>query len=272
MFPFGLASPVVMGIVNCTPDSFYSGSRASGLEDAVKTALEMERAGAGIIDLGGESTRPGSRCVPEGEELERVIPVIREIRKHSRIPLSVDTRKAEVARAALEAGADIINDISAGEDDPDMLAAAAETGGYLVLMHKQGDPETMQNSPSYRDVVSEVSGYLRSAVDRAEGAGINRDRLIIDPGIGFGKRFEDNITLLNHLPELKMTGIPLLVGLSRKSFIGTILDGRPAEGRLAGTLTATLHAVLKGADILRVHDVRETVDLLEVKGALLWNG
>jgi dihydropteroate synthase len=261
-----------MGIVNCTPDSFYPASRRCGHDNAVGAALAMEKAGAGVIDLGGESTRPGAAYVSEAEELERVIPVIAGIRKVSGIPLSVDTRKAAVAEAALEAGCSIINDISAGEDDPRIINLAARTGAYLVLMHKQGAPETMQNDPRYQDVVTEVGQYLERAADRAVVGGVARSRIIVDPGLGFGKRFEDNIALLSHLPRLRLSGIPLLVGLSRKSFIGKILDDRPVEGRLAGTLAATFFAIMRGADILRVHDVQETVDLVRVGEALSWNG
>lgn len=267
----GSEGPLVMAIVNCTPDSFYSKSRAVGVEAAVEKAIAAEAAGAAIVDLGGESTRPGARYVDAEEELARVVPVVEGIRKVSGIPISVDTRKASVARAALAAGADIINDVSALEDDADLGPLCAAAGAAVVLMHKKGTPETMQAAPYYRDVVGEVRAYLETAARRAEQYGIPRDRIIVDPGIGFGKRFEDNLDLLAGLAEIGRSDYPVLVGLSRKGFIGTI-TGKPIEERLYGTLAANAAAVYGGASILRVHDVPETVDLVRVINAVAARG
>ncbi len=257
---------LVMAIINCTDDSFYPPSRC-GPENAVERALEAEAGGANIIDFGGESTRPGAAYVPLEEELRRVIPVIREFRKQSNLPVSVDTRKAEVARAVLDAGADIVNDISALEDDPEMGTLCADRGAVVVLMHKKGIPETMQDHPYYGNVVSEVHAYLTEAAAKARNMGIPEQRIIIDPGFGFGKRLEDNLDLLGHLEELSGSVYPLLVGLSRKQFIGEI-TGRNTEGRLAGTLAANGIALSGGADILRVHDVAETSDLVKMMYAV----
>jgi dihydropteroate synthase len=254
---------LVMAIVNCTNDSFFARSRAATAEIAVEKALRAEKDGADIIDVGGESTRPGASYIGADEELERVIPVIRGVRRRADIPLSVDTRKAAVAAAALEAGAAIINDISALEDDPGMARVCAEYRATVVLMHKKGSPKTMQNEPFYRDAVTEVALYLRDAAKRAADAGIARENIILDPGVGFGKRLEDNAALIMRLGVIRALGYPVLVGLSRKTFIGD-LTGRDAPERLAGTLAANAAAVMAGADIIRVHDVKESVDLVKV--------
>lgn len=259
---------VVMGIINATPDSFYEGSRRQALDDAVDGAAGMIEAGAGILDVGGESTRPGAAYVGLDEELERVVPVVEALRRRWDIPVSVDTRKAGVAKAAVLAGADIVNDISALVDDPDMASYCATAGLPLILMHKKGIPSTMQNEPYYDDCLLEVRTFLLEAVDRATAAGIRRELIILDPGIGFGKRFEDNITLLSRLDELAACGYPVLVGLSRKAFIG-VITGRPADGRLAGSLGAACAARIKGACIFRVHDVAETRDALAALDAAL---
>ena len=259
---------VVMGIINATPDSFYEGSRRQALDDAVDGAAGMIEAGAGILDVGGESTRPGAAYVGLDEELERVVPVVEALRRRWDIPVSVDTRKAGVAKAAVLAGADIVNDISALVDDPDMASYCATAGLPLILMHKKGIPSTMQNQPYYDDCLLEVRAFLLEAVDRATAAGIRRELIILDPGIGFGKRFEDNITLLSRLDELAACGYPVLVGLSRKAFIG-VITGRPADGRLAGSLGAACAARIKGACIFRVHDVAETRDALAALDAAL---
>jgi len=258
----------VMAIVNCTPDSFYAESRARGVDDAVARALEAEAAGAAIVDLGGESTRPGSAYVDEAEEFARVVPVVKALRARSGVIISVDTRKASVARAALEEGADIINDVSALEDDPELAPVCARFGAAVVLMHKQGRPDSMQRDPRYADAVEEVRAYLEAAARRAEGFGIAKDRIALDPGFGFGKRLEDNLALLAGLAEIGRSGYPVLVGLSRKTFIGTI-TGKAAEDRLAGTLAANAAAVAAGANILRVHDAAETVDAVRVLAAVL---
>jgi dihydropteroate synthase len=258
--------PLVMGIVNCNDDSFYPPSRARA-EKAVERALALEEEGAAIIDFGAESTRPGAEYISLEEETERLIPVIEAFRKRSGLAVSVDTRKAASARAALEAGADMINDVSALEDDPQMGRVCAEYGAFTVLMHKRGIPRNMQEKPRYADAAADVKKYLLDAAVRAEAAGISRNRIILDPGIGFGKALGDNLAVLNRLAEIRSSGYPLLVGLSRKTFVGE-LTGRPAEERLPGTLAAEAFCVLAGADILRVHDVKETVDLVKVIGAV----
>ncbi|HRY80580.1 MAG TPA: dihydropteroate synthase [Spirochaetia bacterium] len=262
-----------MGILNATPDSFWEGSRVSGAEAAARTALAMLRAGASILDIGGESTRPGSAYLSAEEEIARVEPAIRAVRAAAAAEgldpvLSVDTRKAAVARAALEAGADLVNDVSALEDDPDLAGLCAERGVPVILMHKKGVPATMQNAPWYEDCAGEVRDYLLAAADRARAAGIPGDRILLDPGIGFGKRLEDNLDLLGRLAELRAHGYPVVVGLSRKSFLGA-LTGRAVEERLAGSIAAACAAFLGGADVFRVHDVPETVDALKVFGAIL---
>ncbi|WP_245535019.1 dihydropteroate synthase [Leadbettera azotonutricia] len=257
---------LVMAIINCNDDSFYAPSRAMD-ERAVENALRAEEAGAAIIDFGGESTRPGSAYIGEEEELRRVIPVVKTFRKQSRLPVSVDTRKAAVARAALDAGADIINDISALEDDPLMLPLCAERGAAVVLMHKKGQPPDMQASPWYVDVVGEVAGYLERAARRALEGGVRGDRIILDPGIGFGKRKDDNLALINRLAEIRVNDYPILMALSRKTFIGEI-TGKDAEGRLAGTLAANAAAIMRGADIIRVHDAGEHADLVKALYAI----
>jgi dihydropteroate synthase len=257
---------LVMAIVNCNGDSFFAPSRARDGE-AVDRALQAEDAGAAIIDFGGESTRPGAAYVDGNEELRRVIPVIEAFRKRSSLPVSVDTRKAAVARAALDAGADIINDISALGDDPLMLPLCAEQGAAAVLMHMKGTPQDMQKAPVYDDAPAEIGEYLLSAVQRALDRGLRRDRIILDPGIGFGKRTEDNLALINRLVEIRRSGYPLLVGLSRKTFIGDV-TGQGIPGRLAGTLAANAAAIINGADIIRVHDVKEHVDLVKVLYAI----
>lgn len=254
---------LVMAIVNCTDDSFYPESRNGSKGEAVERALKAEADGAAIIDFGGESTRPGAVYVSAEEELERIVPVIKEFRKRSNLPVSVDTRKAVVAKAVLDAGADIINDVSAMEDDPDIGPLCAERGAVIVLMHKKGIAETMQDNPSYTNVVSEVYSYLMEAAAKARDAGIPSQRIIIDPGIGFGKRLEDNLDLLAHLEDLSASVYPVLVGLSRKQFIGEI-TGRESQDRLAGTLAANAVLLFGKANILRVHDVPETVDLVKM--------
>ncbi|GHV39438.1 hypothetical protein AGMMS49546_11480 [Spirochaetia bacterium] len=254
--------PLVMGIVNCNGDSFFPPSRARANE-AVEKALGQLEDGAAIIDFGGESTRPGAAYVSADEELERLIPVIEGFRRRSPAAISVDTRKAAVTRACLEAGADIINDISALEDDPEMGPLCAEKKAAVVLMHKQGEPRNMQKSPKYTDAAAEVKAYLFEAARRAEQYGISRDKIILDPGIGFGKALADNLGIMNRLAEICGSDYPVLVGLSRKTFVGE-LTGREAPDRLAGTLASNAFCLLKGARIVRVHDVRETVDLVKV--------
>lgn len=262
--------PSIMGIINCTPDSFYPGSRAVGIDAALERARLLIDQGADSLDLGGESSRPGSDYVETAEELKRVIPVVEGIRRFSDIPLSVDTRKAAVARAALDAGAAMINDISGLRDDPEMIPLLAERGAPAVLMHMKGTPRDMQQNPFYEDVLAEVTADLKSWTRAAREGGVKKEQIIWDPGIGFGKRQGDNLTLLREIPALKKEGYPLLIGLSRKSFIGNILEVPPEE-RLAGTLGGHAAAALGGADILRVHDVKETREMLLVMEAVLWN-
>ena len=254
----------IMGIVNTTPDSFYELSRSTSLEKSLIRALALEAEGADIIDIGGESTRPGSSYISAEEELERVIPLIEAVRGRSTVAISVDTRKAAVMKAAFKAGATLCNDISALIDDPALGTLIAEEAGAVVLMHKRGTPPTMQqNVPQYRNVVTEVRDYLEARVAHALNCGIAHERIIIDYGIGFGKTAEDNYRLIAASAYFTGLGYPLLVGLSRKSFIGHV-TGEPPEKRLAGTLAATMYAVQQGASIVRAHDVAETRELLLV--------
>jgi len=243
-----------MGVVNVTPDSFFDGGRFLDPERAVERGLELVEQGADILDVGGESSRPGSEAVPAEEELRRVLPVLEGLRRRTDVFLSIDTTKREVARAAVDAGADIINDISAFRFDPSLLELAAASGAAVVVMHMLGTPKTMQLAPAYEDVVSEVRSFLEERAADAREAGVERERIIIDPGIGFGKRLSDNLALLNNLSAFKTTGYPVLVGPSRKSFLGALL-GLPVEERLEGTLAASVLSVVRGAHILRVHDV-----------------
>jgi len=247
--------PRIMGVVNCTPDSFAV--RHETADKAVAAARAMIDDGADVIDIGGESSRPGSEPVSTDEELRRVIPVIDRIRSFSDIPLSIDTTKAEVAQKALTAGTDIVNDISALAFDPDMAAVVAEFGCPVVLMHIKGRPKTMQNEPHYDDVINEVAMYFEERIRYAVEHNIDEAGVIIDVGIGFGKRRIDNLTLIKRLHEFKRFGRPLLVGASRKRFIGD-LTGMPEEKRLHGSVAVAALAVQNGADIVRVHDVAET--------------
>lgn len=250
-----------MGIINCTPDSFYAGSRNLSSAAAVDTALRFEEQGADILDVGGESTRPGAQPVSRDEELDRVLPVIEAIRKRSGIPISIDTRKAYVAAAALEMGAQMANDVSGlrSETSRELAEAVARAGAYIVLMHMRGVPADMQRHAEYTDVTREVAAELGDAVDRARQAGIRKERIILDPGIGFAKRAAHNLALLKGLPLLRARGFPLLVGLSRKSFLSAYAGADPAD-RLLATVAANAIAVFQGADILRVHDVGEAVE------------
>lgn len=247
---------LVMGVLNLTPDSFYDGGRYTTTQSAVARALEMVEEGADIIDIGGESSRPGARSVSLDEELARIVPVVEALAARSDVLISVDTTKSAVARAAIDSGATIINDISALRFDPEMGRVMAQAGVYLVLMHMQGTPETMQQDPRYEDPVSEIKGYLRERMDAAISAGIEREHLIVDPGIGFGKRLSHNLEILRRLSEFEDLGVPILVGLSRKSFLGEILD-LPTSERLEGTIAANAIAIVNGADIIRVHDAKE---------------
>jgi dihydropteroate synthase len=257
-----------MGIVNVTPDSFYDGGRYLEPEKAVAHGLELVEEGADLLDVGGESTRPGSDPTAVEDELRRVIPVIAGLRKQTGALLSVDTTKPAVAEAALDAGADIINDISSFRLEPRILALAGKRKTGLVLMHMAGSPKTMQIQPHYDDVTGEIRTFLAEKLDIAEAYGLDREQLIIDPGIGFGKRLEDNLTLLNGLAAFEDLGRPVLVGVSRKSFIGKILN-TPPEDRLEGTIAAAVLAVVRGAHVLRVHDVRAVKRAVQVAEAIV---
>lgn len=246
--------PTLMGIVNPTPDSFSDGGRFLCTDAAIDHALRLAGEGADIIDIGGESTRPGADPVSEEEELSRTIPVIEGIRRRCPVPISIDTTKAAVARRALEAGADMINDISAGRFDPAILDVAACAGIPICLMHMQGEPRTMQITPSYKDLLGEIRGFLAGAIERACACGIDRSRIIVDPGIGFGKSAEDNVTILQNLGKLGSFKCPILIGTSRKSFFGKLL-GLDVDKRLEATLATLAVAIDGGASILRVHDV-----------------
>ncbi|GMO43451.1 MAG: hypothetical protein Pg6C_05100 [Treponemataceae bacterium] len=256
----------VMGIINATPDSFWRQSRAFSTEDAVRTALKMEEDGADIIDIGGESTRPGAGYTDEGEEIRRVVPAVEAIRKRSRIAVSVDTRKLAVMKAAYEAGADILNDVSALEDDPALADFAAQKKIPVILMHKRGHPGAMQNNTVYADAGSEVDSYLRSRAEFALSCGIAAGKIIVDPGIGFGKNLDANIALIKNCGAFCGGQYPVLMALSRKTCVGEMIGGNHPvlpDARLAGTLAANILAVLYGAAIVRVHDVRETIDCLK---------
>jgi dihydropteroate synthase len=253
----------VMGILNCTPDSFYPASRNETLREAVKSTREMISAGVDIIDVGGESTRPGSDPIEADEEIRRVIPVVQAVRRESDIMISVDTRRREIAERALDAGADIINDISGLKHNDDLARLVARRRVPIVLMHMRGTPKTMQKQASYRNTISEILRELQPSIAAALGAGIAPEMIIVDPGVGFGKRAQDNLRIIRELASLKSLNFPILVGLSRKSFIGEILD-RPVEKRLIGTVTANTLAVINGANIIRVHDVADAVEMVKV--------
>jgi dihydropteroate synthase len=260
-----------MGVLNVTPDSFYDGGVYFDPARAVGRGLELAAEGADIIDVGGESTRPGSEPIPADEELRRILPVVEALRKETKVLISVDTTKSEVAQTALAKGADIINDISAGRFDGRMLDVAARSGAGLILMHMKGTPRTMQLSPHYGDVLAEVKAFLRERIEAAVAAGVKRESLIIDPGIGFGKRLEHNLVLLRNIPSLTELGRPVLVGISRKSFIGHILNLEARE-RLEGTVAAAVLSVAGGASFLRVHDVRAVSRAVAVAEAILDRG
>ena len=256
----------VMGIVNVTPDSFSDGGRFLDPEEAVHAGMAMAKAGADLIDVGGESTRPGSDVVPLEEELRRVLPVLKRLAAEVDVPLSVDTRKAEVAKAAIDAGATVVNDVTAG-GDPNMFEAVREAHAGLVLMHMQGDPKTMQEDPRYRDVVEEVKAFLAERVRAAQSAGIARECICVDPGLGFGKTLEHNLVLMRGIGAIVEVGRPVLVGPSRKSFVGRV-TGTDMDDRLEGTAGAVAWLVARGAHIVRVHDVREMVRVVRMVDAI----
>lgn len=267
--PSWLRPPCVMGVLNLTPDSFFDGGGFSSPEAALERMHDMVRQGAAICDIGAESTRPGAVPIELGEELRRLDPLLRLLDDApAPLPLSIDTTKAEVARAALDAGAVLVNDVTAGRGDPRMFSLVAERGVGFCLMHMRGDPPTMQNDPRYDDVVREVGDFLEQRIAAATKAGISEEMIVVDPGIGFGKTLQHNLALLAGLPSLvTRLGRPILVGLSRKGMIGE-LTGRDTEHRMAGSLGGALAAVARGASVVRVHDVQETVDALAVWNAI----
>jgi dihydropteroate synthase len=263
-----ISRPLVMGIVNVTPDSFSDGGKFYSHHTALAHGLQLVQEGADLLDIGGESTRPGSLPVTLEEELRRILPVVEGLAEQADIPISIDTSKAEVAREALAAGAHIINDVTALLGDPEMPEVARECGAGVILMHMQGTPATMQIQPHYNDVVAEVQEFLQSRVRELEQAGIPAERMVIDPGIGFGKTGAHNIALLSNLSQFQSLGRPLCLGVSRKGIVGRIA-GQPVEQRLAGSLAVVCHAVMHDAmQIVRVHDVRPTRDTILVLEAL----
>ncbi|MFH1034681.1 MAG: dihydropteroate synthase [Pseudomonadota bacterium] len=266
--PLGGAT-LIMGVVNVTPDSFSDGGRFLGHEAAVAQGLRLAREGAAILDVGGESTRPGSDPTPLAEELDRVLPVVRELKARSGAVVSIDTYKAEVAEAAIQAGAGIVNDVTALNGDPAMAGLCAQSGVGLVLMHMLGTPRTMQADPRYDDVVAEVRDFLAGQAEIALAAGVDRQAIVVDPGIGFGKTLEHNLELIRNLGVLARLGYPVLLGASRKAFIGKLTDRpNPAE-RLWGTLGAHVLGAALGADMVRVHDVAPLKEALQVADAVM---
>ncbi len=257
-----------MGILNVTSDSFSGDSIYRNVDAAEQCALQMVADGADIIDIGGESTRPGAETVSAEEEIERVLPVVERLAATVNVPLSVDTRKAPVARAAVQAGASIINDITGLRGDPEMVHVAAESDVGLVLMHMQGTPQTMQQNPTYTDLVGEISDTLRGGIELAQQHGVSAERIVLDPGIGFGKTLEHNLHILRCLRAFQQLGRPILIGTSRKSFIGKVLD-LPVEQRLFGTAATLAIAIANGADIVRVHDVKEMTQVARMTDAIV---
>ena len=260
---------LIMGILNVTPDSFYDGGAYLQTEKAVKHGLQLEDQGADLVDVGGESTRPDRPgAVSAADEIRRVVPVIEQLARRLTIPLSVDTYKSEVARGAIAAGASLVNDISGLRFDPDMAACAADAGAAMVLMHSRGSPQRLHGLPALKRPLQSVLQGLRHSVKKAVEAGISRNRIVLDPGLGFGKGVEDNLVVLRRLEELKRFHLPILVGPSRKSFIGNLLN-LPVEQRLLGSLASTAAAVIRGAHIIRVHDVPETRQVVQMCDAIM---
>ncbi len=256
-----------MGVLNVTPDSFSDGSLYFQRNKAIEHGLAMAREGVDIIDVGGESTRPYSEKVSVDDEMERVIPVIAALSREIEIPISIDTCKAEVARQALQAGASMINDISAMRGDPDIASVAAESDVPMILMHMKGTPGNMQDDPTYEDLIPEILDFLKNAVDRAIDAGIREDMIIVDPGIGFGKAFDQNLEIIKELLRFASLGKPILLGASRKAFLGHILDKEPLE-RDTGTMATISAGILNGAHIVRVHNVKKALDTVKVIDAI----
>jgi dihydropteroate synthase len=261
----------MMGVINITPDSFSDGGLHFDKDKAVDRGLQLREEGSDIIDIGGESTRPSSEPVTEEEEVRRIIPVISALREKTDSLISVDTTKSAVARAALEEGADIINDISSSGFDPKMFSVAARYDSPLILMHMKGEPRTMQVNPFYENVLLEVKSFFKERIEAAQAAGIKKEKIIIDPGIGFGKRHKDNLVLINNLHFFEDLGQPILIGTSRKSFIGKILNSSPQQ-RLEGTIASAVLSILRGAHILRVHDVAAVKKAVLVAEAIIKEG
>ncbi|MFS8119418.1 MAG: dihydropteroate synthase [Microcoleus sp.] len=265
----------LMGVLNVTPDSFSDGGEFYSIESALAQAENMVKSGVDIIDIGGQSTRPGAAEISLTEELNRVIPVVEMLRQKADIfadtPISVDTTRAEVAKAAVEAGADLINDISGATFDSEMLSTVSKLGVPIILMHLRGTPQTMQKMTDYRDLIGEIGEFLESRIAAAVAAGIDKSQIIIDPGIGFAKTYSQNLEILRELPKFSFLECPILVGVSRKSFIGQILNQPEAKQRVWGTAAACTGAIANSADILRVHDVREMHDVCQVADAIFRN-
>jgi len=270
------SNPIIMGILNTTPDSFSDGGRYLDMDQAIAHGLELVRSGAGILDIGGESSRPFSEEVSEDEEMERVIPVIKRLAKEIDIPISIDTVKARVAMEAIKAGASMINDISAMENDPAMAEVVSKTGVPIILMHMKGTPRTMQVNPQYDDLIKEIMDYLEARIKVALAASIKKDRIILDPGIGFGKNVNHNLMLIKHLKTIKKLGYPVLMGPSRKSFIQKILSDSRGKTIHAndleaeqGTMAAATACLMNGAEILRVHDVKAFAPMARITAAIM---
>ncbi len=258
----------LMGILNVTPDSFSDGGQFNSLGTALEQATKMIESGADIIDIGGQSTRPGAEEITLEEELKRVIPIIKKLRQNSYIPISIDTTRAEVAQAAITAGADIVNDISGGTFDEKMFSTVASLEVPIIIMHIRGTPKTMQQKTDYQDLINEIIEWLKCQIKKAIEAGIEQHKIIIDPGIGFAKNYQQNIELLKNLSRFHTLKCPMLVGVSRKSFIGHILGEKDPKKRVWGTAAACCHAIASKSDILRVHDVPEMKDIIKVSDAL----
>ncbi|ELS03185.1 dihydropteroate synthase [Xenococcus sp. PCC 7305] len=258
----------LMGILNLTPDSFSDGGQFNNLQSAIAQVTYMIDNGADIIDIGGQSTRPGASQISVSEEFNRVIPVIKAIREQFSIPISIDTTRAQIAQDAITAGADLINDISGGTFDPEMFPVAARLDVPIILMHMRGTPQTMQQMTDYQDLVSDIMESLNCQIQKAIACGVNASKIIIDPGIGFAKNLEQNLELLRRLSELKSLKVPILVGTSRKSFIGKIINQPEPQKRVWGTAATCCSAIISGADILRIHDVAEIYDVSRVADAI----
>ncbi len=259
----------IMGVLNVTPDSFYDGGKYFPPQKAVERGIELANQGVDILDIGGESSRPGSERIPEEEELRRVLPVLEALRPRVSCLISIDTMRASVAEAAIKAGADIINDISALRADPEMVEVAVQSGAGVILMHMKGTPQTMQLNPVYGDVVKEIYDFLQERMEWAQKKGVLPEKIIVDPGIGFGKRLEDNLRLINELSAFLSLGRPILIGVSRKSFIGQLLN-LPPEERLEGTIASAVISLIRGAAILRVHDALAVKRAVAVTEAILY--